>query len=99
MVGDGSSLSISFRGEPYLDAKTGDVVIVAYLGLRFIRCRIKRSALKPLTGSSVPSDAEVLEAFCDYRARIEKFVEAQVRSGDNAPLITDLGTIHSLRSL
>jgi hypothetical protein len=78
---------LSFPGEGRVDARTGDVVLLAYSGLRFFQCRIKRSALKPLTGRSLPSDAEVLAAAALYKARIEQLIAEQVTSGESTPVI------------
>lgn len=45
MVGVDPSPILSFRGKPYVDARTGDIIFIAYRGLRFIPCRAKRGAL------------------------------------------------------
>jgi hypothetical protein len=84
------SPSLNFRGRPRIDAKTGDVVFVAYVGLRFILCRVKRSALRRFAASSVPSEAEILAAVSDHRKQIERLVEKQVLAGASSPIIADL---------
>ena len=84
------SLSLSFPGTPHVDARTGDIVFKAYIGLRFIRCRVKRSALEPFAANPIPSQAELLAVFADYRHRIQRLVETEVLKGENAPVIREL---------
>jgi hypothetical protein len=90
MVGIDQPLTLSFRGKPHLDSRTGDIMFIACMGLRFIPCRVKRTALKRLTNNSVPTDEELLEVFTDYRKRIERLVEEQVASGEFSPVISEL---------
>ena len=85
--------SLNFRGKPRIDAKTGDVVFVAYVGLRFILCRVKRSALRRFAASSVPSDKEILAAVSDHRRHIERLVEKQVLAGAGSPIVFDLDDV------
>ena len=84
---------LNFRGKPHMDSKTGDVIFIAYKGLRLIPCRVKRSALKRLTTSSSPTKEELLQAFAAYRAQIERRAERQVTSGEFAPVISELSSI------
>jgi hypothetical protein len=51
---------------------------------------VKRSALKPFAANPVPSQAELLAVFADYRHRIERLVETEVLKGENAPVISEL---------
>ncbi|HEY2010873.1 MAG TPA: DUF1488 family protein [Rhizomicrobium sp.] len=90
MVGIHQSLTLSFRGKPHMDGRTGDVMFIAYMGLRFIPCRVKRSALKRLTTNPVPTEQELLQAFDDYRKQIELLVEEQVASGEFSPVISEI---------
>jgi hypothetical protein len=85
---------LSFRAKPHVDARTGDIVFIAYMGLRFIRCRVKRSALKPFTDNPAPSQADLLAAFADHRYRIERLVEREILKGDDAPVVSELDDIH-----
>ena len=84
------SLTLSFRGKPHMDGRTGDVIFIAYMGLRFIPCRVKRSALKRLTINPVPTEEDLLQVFADYRKKIEQLVEEQVASGELSPVISEL---------
>ena len=93
MVGIHQSLTLSFRGKPHMDGRTGDVMFTAYTGLRFIPCRVKRSALKRLTTKPVPTEEELLQAFADYRKQIEQLVEEQVACGEFSPVISELSNI------
>ena len=81
--------SVSFRGKPRVDAKTGDLVFMAYIGLRLIPCRVKRSALKGLAASSAPSEAELLTVYANYRKQIELLVQQWVLRGEHSPVISD----------
>jgi len=81
---------LSFRGKPHVDARTGDIVFIAYMGLRFFRCRVKRSALKPFTDNPAPSQADLMAAFADHRYWIERLVEREVMKGETAPVISEL---------
>ena len=90
MFGIDQSLTLSFRGKPHMDGRTGDAMLIAYMGLRFIPCRVKRTALKRLIVNSVPTQEELLQAFTDYRKQIERLVEEQVASGDFSPVISEL---------
>jgi hypothetical protein len=87
------SLTLNFRGKPRIDAKTGDVLFIAYMGLRFILCRVKRSALRPFAAGSVPSEEEILAAFSDQRKRIERIVGKQVLAGTSSPVVSDLNEV------
>ncbi len=87
------SLTLSFRGKPHMDGRTGDVIFIAYMGLRFIPCRVKRSALKRLTTYPVPTEEELLRAFADHRKQIEQLVEEQVASGEFSPVISEISNI------
>lgn len=84
------SPSLSFAGKPRIDAQTGDIVLIAYTGLRIIPCRVKRSALKRLAANSTPTDAQLLEVFADYRKTIEQLLKDRIRDGDASPVITEL---------
>ena len=90
MVGIHQSLTLSLRGKPHMDGKTGDVMFIAYIGLRFIPCRVKRSALKRLTTKPVPGEEELLQVFTNYRKQIELLVEEQVASGEISPVISEI---------
>jgi hypothetical protein len=93
MVAIDQSLTLSFRGKPHMDGRTGDVIFIAYMGLRFIPCRVRRSALKRLTTYSVPTEEELLRAFTDHRKQIEQLVEEQVASGEFSPVISELSNV------
>ena len=86
MVVIDQSLTLSFRGKPHVDGRTGDVMFIAYTGLRFIPCCVKRSALKRLTANPAPTEEELLQAFANYRKQIERLVEEQVASGEYSPV-------------
>lgn len=90
MVGIHQSLTLSFRGKPHMDGRTGDVVFIAYMGLRFIPCRVKRSALKRLTTNPVPTEEELFQVLSNYRKQFEQLVEEQVASGEFSPVISEL---------
>ena len=90
MVGVDPSPVLSFRGKPHVDARTGDIIFIAYRGLRFIPCHVKRGALKRLAINSVPTEEELLQVFIDHRKRIEGLVEERVLSGEISPVINDL---------
>ena len=92
MVGINQSLALSFRGKPHIDGRTGDIIFIAYMGLRLIPCRVKRSALKRLAINSVPTEEELLQVFIDHRKRIEGLVEERVLSGEFSPVISDLSS-------
>ena len=62
MVGVDPSSVLNFRGKPHVDARTGDIIFIAYRGLRFIPCRVKRGALKRLAINSVPTEEELLQS-------------------------------------
>jgi hypothetical protein len=93
MVGIHQSLTLSFRAKPHMDGRTGDVMFIAYMGLRFIPCRVKRSVLKRLTINPAPTEQELLQAFTNYRKQIEQLVEEQVASGEFSPVISELSDI------
>ena len=82
--------TVRFSGKPRIDAKTGDIVFIAHMGLRLILCRVKRSALKRLASNSVPSQTELLTVFANYRKQIELLVEQWVLRGEYSPVISDL---------
>ena len=91
MVDVAPSPVLNFRGKPHMDARTGDIIFIAYKGLRFIVCRVKRGALKRLATNSMPTEEELLKVFIDHRKRIEGLVEERVLSGEFSPVIGDLG--------
>lgn len=93
MVGVRQSQLLNFRGKPHVDGKTGDVMFIAYMGLRLIPCRVKRSVLKRLTANPVPTEEELLQAFADYRKRIEQLVGEQVADGESSPVIGEINNI------
>jgi hypothetical protein len=90
MVSVDPSSVLNFRDKPHVDARTGDIILIAYRGLRFIPCRVKRGALKRLAINSVPTEEELLQVFIDYRKRIERLVEERVLSGELSPVISEL---------
>jgi hypothetical protein len=84
------SLSLSFAGKPRVDGKTGDIVLMAYTGLRIIPCCVKFSALKRLAAGSMPTDAQLLEVFAHHDKAIERLLKDQIRDGEAAPVIIEL---------
>ena len=93
MFGICQSRMLHFSPKPHMDGKTGDVMFTAHMDLRFIPCRVKRSALKRLTTSPVPTEEELLQAFAEYRKQIEQLVSEQVTSGEFSPAISELSSI------
>ena len=81
---------LCFRGKPHVDARSGDLLFVAYRGLRLFQCRVKRNALGRLHTGPVLADADLLLLFSDYRERIEKLVRAQIERGETSPTLSDL---------
>lgn len=81
---------LSFASKSRVDGKTGDIVLVAYIGLPIIPCRVKRSALKKLTLSSTPTDAQLLEVSAGYRTAIERVLKERIRDDESSPAITEL---------
>lgn len=84
------SPSLSFAGKPRVDGKTGDIVLMAYAGLRIIPCRVKRSALKRLAAGTTPTDAQLLEVFAHNGKTIEGLLQDRIRDGEAAPVIAEL---------
>jgi hypothetical protein len=90
MAGIDQAPSVNFRGNPRVEAKTGDIVFIANIGLRLIPCRVKRSLLKRLAANPVPCQEELLTVFATYRQQIELLVEQSVLKGEYSPVISDL---------